>query len=196
MDLSTGNQRQGAAQGDPEMEAAREAEAQLVRRAPRDPEAFAALYRRHYPAIQRYLRRRLGDPDLVEDAVAETFVSALQQISRYEERGLPFRSWLYMLATGQASRQRRRAARLAQAQLEIDPVSVDPISSPSVDVVRAALLRISERHQAVIALHHLEGLSLEVVAHTLGCRVGTVKSRLARGRDALRAQLERMGERS
>ena len=51
------------------------AEADLVRRAAHDSEAFGALYRRHYPAIQRYLRRRLGDSQVVEDAVAETFMT-------------------------------------------------------------------------------------------------------------------------
>jgi len=195
MDPSVVRQAQGetASHGAPQAGSECEAEPDLVRRAHRDPVAFAALYQRHYPAIQRYLRRRLGDPDVVEDAVSDTFVSALQQIANYEERGLPFRSWLYRLATGQASRQARRAARLARAQLETEPIDREPSASPARDHVRAALLRLSAQHQAVIALHHLEGMSVEAVAETLECRVGTVKSRLARGRDALRAQLERMG---
>ena len=64
----------------------------LVRAAQRDPGAFGPLYRRHAPAIERYLRRRLGDPTLVEDVLAETFMQALDGIARYERRGIPFRA--------------------------------------------------------------------------------------------------------
>ncbi len=70
----------------------------LIELARREPEAFARLYRAHYAAIQRYLRRRLGSPELVEDAVSDTFVAALQNLHRYRCRGVPFRAWLYRLA--------------------------------------------------------------------------------------------------
>lgn len=164
-----------------------------MERARGDGEAFAELYRRHYPAIQRYLRRRLGDPELVEDVVAETFMGALRSLGRYRDRGLPFRSWLYRIATVQASQARRRAARIAMARLEEEPGRSDPEESPSAEVVRAALLQLPARHQAVIALHYFEGLDVAQVAQTLGVRPGTVKSRLSRGREVLRRRLERLG---
>ncbi len=171
-------------------------ESTLVRMSPSEPSAFAALYRRHYPAIRRYLSRRLGDSHLVEDAVSETFVSALKQIHRYEDRGIPFRSWLYRIATGEANRQHKRAARIAMASLEHDPETVLEEQQPHVELARVALLRVSPRYQAVLALHYLEEMSVEETAQALGCRVGTVKSRLARGREALRLQLERLGVKS
>ena len=177
----------------PLRERGQQAEGDLVRRAPDDPEAFAALYRRHYPAIQRYLRRRLGDAHLVEDAVAETFLDALRQIGRYTDRGLPFRSWLYRIASGQAARQLRQAARIAMAQLDEEPAQEGEVQEPGAAVARAALLQIAARYQTVLALHYFEEQSIEEIARTLGCREGTVKSRLARGREALRQQLERMG---
>ncbi len=164
-----------------------------MRRAASEPSAFATLYRLHAPAIQRYLKRRLGDSHLVEDAVAETFVSALKQIARYQDRGLPFRSWLYRIATGEAHRQYKRAQRLATASLEIEPSARCPVEQPSAEVARAALLLIAPRYQAVLALHYFEGLSVGETARALKCREGTVKSRLSRGREALRIQLIRMG---
>lgn len=101
----------GDEEHDPSLAASDEAgERELIDQARRDPEACARLYRAHYPAIQCYLRRRLGSPEVVEDAVADTFVAALQNLPRYQYRGIPFRAWLYRLATSSANRLRRRAA--------------------------------------------------------------------------------------
>lgn len=58
------------------------------------------------------------------------------------------------------------------------------------DAARQAMLTLSPRHQAVLTLHYLEGLSIVDVAAALGCSEGTVKSRLFRGREALRKRLE------
>jgi len=169
-------------------------EAELVRRAPGDPGAFADLYRRHSPAIQRYLRRRLGDPHLVEDAVAETFLEAWRGIARYEARGLPFRSWLYRLATSRAHRHWRKAARLGMKELRVEPATEEEAGGLRLEVARACLLKLAPRYQDVLVLHHVEGLTVEECAATLGCRPGTIKSRLARGREALRRRMEALEE--
>lgn len=188
----------------PEIEPARDAgcsvdadEPALVRAAALDPREFGALYRRHYPAIHRYLRRRLGDPHAVEDAVSETFASALEQLPRYEQRGLPFRAWLYRIATGSAHRHRRRAARWASAQLDHEEhEDLAAADDRELDRARSALLRVAPRLQDVLVLHHVEGLGVVAIARALGIAEGTVKSRLARGRAALRRQLERLEDRA
>ena len=67
---------------------------------------------------------------------------------------------------------------------------VVPSEEPqSRELARTALLTIAPKYQAVLSLHYLEGLSIIEVAATLGCREGTVKSRLHRGREKLRARL-------
>lgn len=168
-------------------------DARLVDRARGDVEAFAALYRRHYPAIQRYVRRRLGGSGFVDDVVAETFLKALEYLPRYEERGLPFSAWLYRIATSRISRQARQAFRRLE-QLQAEPVSEPDPDGPDRERIRRALLGLPDRFQSVIALHHLEGLSIDEVAAILECAPGTVKSRLARGREALRRRLEASGD--
>ena len=174
-------------------------EEDLVLSARTDPNAVAALYTRHAPAIHSYLHRRLGDRDLVDDALSETFASMVQQLPRFELRGLPFRAWLYRLAEGSVTRARRERAIAASRQVE----GVERAAAETVDelalrreraiVARRALLRIAPKFQAALALHYLEGLDLESVAQALAIRRGTVKSRLARGRALLRRQLEREG---
>jgi len=171
-----------------------DSEADLVRAAQRDPRAFGPLYRRHAAAIARYLRRRLGDPHVVEDALSETFEQALVRLDRYRSQGIPLRAWLYRLANGCVHRARRRAASRAMERLDADPeASAESPDEPAERArhARSALLRIAPRYQTALALFYLEGLSVDEVARICGCRPGTIKSRLARGRAALRRRLER-----
>lgn len=165
-------------------------ERDLVERARRDREAFGALYRRHYGAIAGYVYRRVGDAHATEDLVSEVFVAAMRSIGRYRYRGVPFRAWLYRIATNVVNRWAKRNRRLAGGAIT-ESVEWPNDSSWDAEVARRALLKLPAKQQAALSLFYFEGLALEEVAAICGCRVGTVKSRLARGRDALRESLER-----
>ncbi len=170
----------------------RESEADLVERARRRPEAFAALYRLHYPAIARYIRRRVGDEHIASDLVAETFMTALEHLPRYRYRGVPFRAWLYRLATSRVNRWSRR--RVVQSTAPLDEAALSDVddkdpSSALNSAVRNALLDLPPRYQSVLALFYMEGMTIEEVARTLGVSPGTIKARLARGRERLRRRL-------
>lgn len=166
-------------------------ERELVARAASDPDAFAALYRRHHSRIARYVRRRVGDPDAAADLVAETFLTALEHLPRYRDRGRPFHAWLYRLATSRVHRWLRRRPPARVLVLEgHEPASEERADPDAPGLARAALLTLPPRYQAALALHHLEGLSVEETAAVLGCRPGTVKARLSRGRARLRRALE------
>ncbi|HWL93519.1 MAG TPA: RNA polymerase sigma factor [Phycisphaerae bacterium] len=175
-------------------------ERDLVERARHDRRAFADLYRRHYPAIARYVLRRTGDAHAAEDLAADVFLAALRGLPRFRYRDVPVRAWLYRIATNGANRwakkRRRRAIREWSAAVESqarhggDDDSTSAEAALTGDMARQAMLTLSPKHQSVLALHYLEGLSVAQIAGSLGCREGTVKSRLARGRDALRERLE------
>lgn len=164
-----------------------------VARARSDPEAFAAIYRAYYPAVVGYLYRRLGDVHTAEDVAAETFIRALRGIGRYEPRGLPLKAWLLRIATNEAHRRARRDRRLKErTPATFTPAGAECRAGPDeLRTVLAAFAALPARWQDVLALHHLEGLSMDQAALVLGCRPGTVKSRLARAREALRRELER-----
>jgi RNA polymerase sigma-70 factor, ECF subfamily len=172
-------------------------ERQLVERAKREPAALAMLYRTHYSAIYGYILRRVGSQHDADDLVAEVFLIMVRYLPRFRWSGAPFRSWLYRLATNQVNRWARRRRRLAQKQLS--QLSIDEVADmrqagvPAADLEKAqlALLALPPRYQAVLSLHYLEEMPLAEVATVLGCRLGTVKSRLSRGREALRALLGR-----
>lgn len=167
-------------------------ERELVERAKRDRDAFAELYRQHYAVIARYIFRRVGDRHVTEDLVAETFLTALRALPKYRYRSVPIRAWFYRLAASSVNRWVRRR-RFVHQRLQ-DGHALEPEADESAvnrNGVRQALLSVAPRYQTVLTLHHLEGLSVREVARTIGCRTGTVKSRLSRGRLALREELKR-----
>ncbi len=167
-----------------------------------DRAAFVALYRQHYALIVRYVARRVGDRHAVDDLVGEVFLAALRGLPGYRDRGLPVRAWLYRIATTTVNRWARRQRRWSLRR-PLDAVrelaartGAPPVESDrrfDAEQVRRALGSLPVRYQAALALHYLEGLGVEEAALALGCRPGTVKSRLARGRAALRRRLLAQG---
>ena len=176
-------------------EAEADDERDLIERAKRDREAFAALYQHHYPMLVDYVYRRTGDVHTTEDLVADVFVIVLRSLSGYRYRGVPLRYWLLRIATRTVNRWAGRHRRRFHSPLDADQMA-DRVESPlggrsEAEPVQRALLTLKPKYQAVLALYHLQGLSVRETAAVLGCREGTVRSRLARARDALRKELER-----
>lgn len=167
-------------------------EVDLVQRAKHDRTAFAEFYRRHYRPLCAYVFRRTGDVHATEDLVSDVFLAALRMLSRYRPRGVPVRYWLLRIATNSVNRWARRRRNRSAATLESDPPAdtrVATVGGEDAERALRALLTLSPKFQAVLSLFYFEELSVKDVAAILGCREGTVKSRLARARDALRAAL-------
>lgn len=165
------------------------ADDELIECARRDPAAFAAIYRLHYQAIGRYLYRRVGDTSTAEDLVSETFLVAFRDVARFESRGIPILHWLYRIATRAANRWARRRRFLDLARVSELIAAVPPDRA----YLHQALRRLPTRFQEVLALHYFAELPIDDMARLLTVAPGTVKSRLARAREALRARLRRDG---
>jgi RNA polymerase sigma factor (sigma-70 family) len=142
-------------------------------------------------------RRVLSDPDDAEDAFQATFLVLVRKARslRDADRLGP---WLHGVATRIALRARSQALRRRAIEGRgARKATVD--ASPSVDwedirpVLDEELARLPARYRAAIVLCCLEGFGPEEAASRLGCPVGTLKSRLARGRERLRARLIRRG---
>ncbi|MBK7403928.1 MAG: RNA polymerase sigma factor [Phycisphaerales bacterium] len=162
----------------------------LIARAATDDRAFAELYRLHYVGISGYILRRVGDSHLAEDLAAETFLDAWRAIGRYRQTGIPFGHWLLRIATNRVNRWARR--RREPVVGVTDTAAAAPPERGDASHALAALARMAPKHQAVLSLHYVEGLSVEQVARVLECSPGTVKSRLHRARESMRRELERM----
>ncbi len=173
-------------------------EQQLVELAKWDADAMSALYRRHYSAIFGYVARRVGNEQDTHDIVAETFVSMVRYLPRYRWTGAPFRCWLLRIATTQIGRwNRKRRWHRWWRSIDEEPSiasGVDKSEDRRLEEVKRAIGSLNDSMQSVVALYYFEGETVESIAHILNCKIGTVKSRLSRGRDMLREILSKKDE--
>ena len=163
-------------------------EALLARRA--EPAAFAELYHRHVDAIWKFVTRRVLDTDLAQDLTAEVFLVAWRKVRNFRPDRIPFRHWLYGIATRTVHADRRRRGRRTHLPLTEEPVSPGSAEIPD-DVARLheALQQLPRAWRETVTLHYFEELPLREIAAVLGVREGTVKSRLARARNDLARRL-------
>lgn len=158
--------------------------------------AFALLVEEHGPMVLRVCRSILADSHAAEDAFQATFLILAQKANALQVRDT-VGPWLYQVAFRVAScarstafRHRRLEARAAELKtVAIEEETADDIAP----IVHAELDALPERYRAVVVLCCLEGRTHAEAARQLGCPVGTVQSRLARGRERLRDRLVRRG---
>jgi RNA polymerase sigma-70 factor (ECF subfamily) len=169
----------------------------VERAASGDAAAIGELYRRHAPAIFRYLFYRLGDRERAEDLASEVFVRALEALPRYRRQGRPFSAWLYRIASARVAdyyrRHRRRPTVPLAADLPArggDPGEVAE-SRLTAELLQQVIARLSPLQQQVIVLRFLEGLSHAEVAQVIGRSEGAVRVLQFRALEALRRLLER-----
>jgi RNA polymerase sigma-70 factor (ECF subfamily) len=151
-----------------------------------DRQAFAALVGRHERRIYNLAYRMLGRPEDAADATQEVFLTCLRKLRSFRG-GSAFATWLHRVAVNacyDALRKRSREYPVPEAPERSSDLDVAERSAASVDVQRA-LLEVPEEFRAVLVLHDVQGVPYEEIAEALGAPLGTVKSRLHRGRIAL-----------
>lgn len=168
-----------------------EDDATLVERARRDSREFAPLYLRYRQAIFAYCDRRLGTPDLADDATSIVFINALNALDRYRPdraaTGSTFRSWLFTIAHNVVVDHWRRHRHQISLDSTEPTVFVNRFSDqkPSPEAmaidaegdqsVASLLARLPERQRTAVELR-LAGLSTREIAHSLGMTVSAAKS--------------------
>lgn len=162
-----------------------------------DAAAFGTLVERHQARVYNVCLRILGDPDSARDAAQETFVSALRKLRGF--RGdAAFTTWLHRVAVNacydELRRQRRRPMLHVAADDDRTREPGPPTPDPADEVagtldVAAALARVPEDFRVALVLADVQDLPYEEIARILDTPVGTVKSRVHRGRIALAREL-------
>jgi RNA polymerase sigma-70 factor (ECF subfamily) len=166
----------------------------LIERAKTCSDAMAALYQKYQPTITGYVCRRVKDRHDAEDVVASVFLSMVRGLRRYRISEAPFVVWLYRIATNEINWRFRKQRIRKLFRLGFDQHDPQTHERDDAAEVRDALGELPLRYQNALSLHYLEGLSVEQVAGVLKVPAGTVKSRLARGRDLLRDEMRRRKE--
>jgi RNA polymerase sigma-70 factor, ECF subfamily len=158
-----------------------------------DRQALAEIYERHSPGIFRYAYRLLGDQDMAEECVAETF-SRFLQVTRSGGKPENAQAYLYRVAHNWVTDSYRRQPRLELLDTEMH---ADPLDNPASiaaenleqERMRSALRRLPAEQRLVIALRFLDERSHEDVAAVLGKTVEASRALQHRALEALRRML-------
>lgn len=170
--------------------------------------AFDWLVTHYHAPVYNLILGMLGDTSDAADGTQEVFLKAFRGIRKFRQ-GSSLKTWLYRIAIREALNQKRWFKRHlqknvsidaepeeGQARLEIADLGGTPFeqlaSHEIQDAVQGALQQVPEAFRSAVILRDLEGLSYEEVAEVLECSVGTVKSRILRGRRGLKEILEPM----
>lgn len=174
-------------------------------------EAFGLLIAQYHQPLYSLIARSLNDPSDAADITQEVFLKVFRSIRSFHGDA-SLRTWLYRIALREASNQRRWWSRHKRQEITIDSPaneSFDESESSLAAVlpdkgsnpfdyaaqnelrtrVEAALRELPEAFRTVVVLREIEGFSYEEIAEILNVNPGTVKSRLTRGRTALRLLL-------
>jgi RNA polymerase sigma-70 factor (ECF subfamily) len=159
------------------------------------PDPFDAVFDRHFDDIHRFVARRLGR-DVADDVAASVFVEAFAAFASFDAGRGPIRPWLFGIASNLVRRHRRTEERRlrAFARHGVDPVA-DADDLARVDAagdgprLAQALATLSARDREVLLLHAWADMTYDEIAQALDIPVGTVRSRLSRARESMRARL-------
>jgi len=197
-------------------ETLREDEAQLIARSQQgDISAFNQLVLRYQQAVYNVVLRMLGDREVAADITQDTFIAALRAISSFRA-GSSFRAWLLRIASNQACDHWRRTHRHTQESLDSLIDEEEPRTSGVLsnliatgdqvnpeesllahelqDLIARGLQELSLEQRVAVILCDIQGLSYEEIAIATQATLGTVRSRIARGRMRLRDYLYRHRE--
>jgi len=183
-------------------------EAALIERSRRgDLDAFNSLVIAYQGRVYNLCLRMLGSPQAAEDATQEAFIAAYRAVSRFRQGS--FRAWLLRIAANACYDELRRRRSRPQVPLEAPagderPAAELPAADEPLDqraerlelarYLQEGLASLPPDQRLAVILRDVQGLAYEEVAEATGASLGTVKSRISRGRAALRDFLLARGE--
>lgn len=171
-------------------------DAELLQRSIRDPKLFEEIFERHYDAVLRYGRQRVGH-DVGEEIAARTMAIAFQRRRSYDPGFRSARPWIFGIATNLIRHHARdeRVHLMALARLPMDPEVDDEEVLDRLEAARRrpqlleALTELPAAERDAFMLSAVGGLSYSDIAEALGVAEGTVGSRIHRARRRLREAL-------
>lgn len=157
---------------------------------------FETAVDQHADSMYRVAYRLTGHRDLASELVQETYLQAWQGLASLRDE-TKLRSWMFGILRFQFSKQMRRESRtssLSPESASAIPETGNRETSDVQDQVQAAINQLGDDFRLPILLVSMEGIPVDEAAEILGVLRGTVLSRLHRGREKLKAMLERTGE--
>jgi RNA polymerase sigma-70 factor (ECF subfamily) len=168
-----------------------------------DEEAFTLLYRRHQAAMYRFALRMTGNNWAAEEIVQDVFMTLMRQPKKYDPSRGTIGAFLYGITRNRIMKHLERLPREVALEEKNEDgtgpgIVLHDNATPAtwaekrerVEQIRAAVLELPAEFREAVVLCELEELSYEEAAAMAGCPIGTIRSRLHRGRALLLAKLE------
>jgi RNA polymerase sigma-70 factor (ECF subfamily) len=160
-----------------------------------DRAALDALLRRHVDLIHAVCSRLAGNPADAADATQEALIAIVRGLPRFDRRAAS-RTWMYRVATNACLDELRRRGRRPRLGLD-EAMAERPDPAPPVDrtvtdrlTLDDALARLPDEFRVAVVLRDVQGMDYAQIAEVLDIPIGTVRSRIARGRQALATDLD------
>ncbi len=155
----------------------------LVRRAKEKKDVFEELYRKYLQKVYTYVYYRVGTVEDAEDITGNVFLHALLNLERYEDRGLPFSSWLLRIAHNMVANWYRSKSRETWSRMEIEEEIVGDCELPDEMMEREeerkrvmrAIASLPPEKQQILILRFAEGMKHKEIAEVVGRSTGAVK---------------------
>jgi RNA polymerase sigma-70 factor (ECF subfamily) len=174
-------------------------ELQWIKRAKEDPRSFEPLYNKYYEQIFRYIYQRMDDKEMAHDITSQVFLKALNNIQKYEYRGVPFASWLYRIAKSELYQSFRDEK--ATRTVNVDTVSlhdmIDDMEEDMSEEKRSILLKaigeLSEDEVQMIEMRFFEKRSFKEIGDVLEITENNAKVKAHRIIQKMKALFNKIG---
>jgi RNA polymerase sigma-70 factor (ECF subfamily) len=164
-----------------------------------EEDAFRVLVQRYQERVRNLIHSIFHDPALVDDLAQEVFIKAFLALPNFRFES-SFYTWIYRIAVNKSRDEMRRrkvkkwlsfASMAETTDKEFhEKTSVHPVNNEAQELVAKGLELLPEKFRVPILLKDIDGFSYEEMADVMQCELGTVKSRLSRGRAMLRIVLK------
>jgi RNA polymerase sigma-70 factor (ECF subfamily) len=163
-----------------------------------DAEAFGVLFQRRRGDVYRYALHMTGSPSIAEDVTQEVFLAVMRDAGRYEASRATVTAWLCGIARNHVLRRLERDRALqplddhdevVESQVAPEDLLGDLAAAERVDILRQAVQTLPMKYREAVVLCDLQEMSYADAAAAMGCAVGTVRSRVHRGRALLTSKL-------
>ena len=173
----------------------------LVAVARQDTEAAGRLYDKYYNEVLGYIYHCTFDGAVAEDLTSNVFLAVFRHLGRYRWREIPFRAWLYRIATNEVRMhwRKQRRVKIVGLQTDEDFHAAGPSAASSLEtaeeyrLLHKAILELRLKYRTVIILRYFEDKAIAEICEITGRKEGTVKSQLHRGLARLQDILVRWG---
>lgn len=167
----------------------------LVVAAQSDPRKFEPLYSKYYEPILRFVYKRLDSKEEAYDVASQVFLNALQNLSKYEDRGFPFSSWLYRIAVNELNQFYRRTNRYRSIDVQSGELShllvQTQVSERNTDhsLLLECMTRLSSSDYLMLEMRYFEDRPFKEIAQVLEITENNAKVRTYRALDRLKKLL-------